>query len=90
MGVQALGAGLGTADPMRWACAPIWSLGHDFRGYSASIKYALIAGLMAAGVRVKDVGLALSPMAYYGQFALDCPCVAMVTASHKTTMAGPG
>ena len=26
-------------------------VGHDFRSYSASIKYALIAGLMAAGVR---------------------------------------
>jgi phosphomannomutase/phosphoglucomutase len=22
-------------------------------------------------------------MAYFGQFALDCPCVAMVTASHN-------
>ena len=38
---------------------------------------------MAAGLRVKDIGLALSPMAYFGQFALDCPCVAMVTASHN-------
>jgi len=38
---------------------------------------------MAAGMRVKDIGLALSPMAYFGQFALDCPCVAMVTASHN-------
>jgi phosphomannomutase/phosphoglucomutase len=57
--------------------------GHDFRSYSASIKIALIAGMMAAGLRVKDIGLALSPMAYFGQFALDCPCVAMVTASHN-------
>jgi phosphomannomutase/phosphoglucomutase len=39
--------------------------------------------MMAAGLRVKDIGLALSPMAYFGQFALDCPCVAMVTASHN-------
>ncbi|MFV0298328.1 MAG: phosphomannomutase/phosphoglucomutase, partial [Hyphomicrobiaceae bacterium] len=30
-----------------------------------------------------DIGLALSPMAYYAQFALDVPCVAMVTASHN-------
>jgi phosphomannomutase/phosphoglucomutase len=57
--------------------------GHDFRGYSSSIKYALISGMMAAGLRVKDIGLALSPMAYFGQFELDCPCVAMVTASHN-------
>ena len=82
MGVQALGAGLGTLIH-EMGVRPDLVTGHDFRGYSASIKYALIAGLMAAGVRVKDVGLALSPMAYYGQFALDCPCVAMVTASHN-------
>ena len=38
---------------------------------------------MAAGARVKDIGLALSPMAYFAQFALDAPSVAMVTASHN-------
>src|SRR4051794_663860 len=82
MGVQALGMGLGTlAHEM--GVRPDIVTGHDFRAYSSSIKYALISGLMAAGMRVKDVGLALSPMAYFGQFALDCPCVAMVTASHN-------
>jgi phosphomannomutase/phosphoglucomutase len=30
-----------------------------------------------------DIGLALSPVAYFAQFALDAPCVAMVTASHN-------
>ena len=58
-------------------------VGHDFRSYSASIKYALIAGLMAAGVKVLDIGLAITPMAYFAQFALDVPAVAMVTASHN-------
>jgi phosphomannomutase/phosphoglucomutase len=48
-----------------------------------SIKLALVTGLMSAGIRVKDVGLALSPMAYFAQFELDCPAVAMVTASHN-------
>jgi phosphomannomutase/phosphoglucomutase len=57
--------------------------GDDFTAYSSSIKYALLSGMMAAGLRVKDVGLALSPMAYFGQFALDCPCVAMVTGSRN-------
>src|SRR5262249_29178978 len=57
--------------------------GHDFRGYSASIKYALISGLLAAGCRVHDIGLALTPMSYFAQFELDVPCVAMVTASHN-------
>jgi phosphomannomutase / phosphoglucomutase len=32
---------------------------------------------------VLDIGLALSPMAYFAQFALDAPAVAMVTASHN-------
>lgn len=82
MGVQALGIGIGTLVH-RLGVRPDIVVGHDFRGYSASIKYALIAGLMASGMRVKDIGLALSPMAYFGQFALDCPCVAMVTASHN-------
>ncbi len=57
--------------------------GHDFRSYSPSIKLALSAGLMAAGVKVHDIGLALTPMAYFAQFALDVPAVAMVTASHN-------
>jgi phosphomannomutase/phosphoglucomutase len=57
--------------------------GHDFRAYSASVKTALISGLMAAGCKVHDIGLAVTPMAYFAQFDLDAPCVAMVTASHN-------
>jgi phosphomannomutase/phosphoglucomutase len=82
MGVQALGLGLGTLV-RRSGVRPEIVVGHDFRGYSSSIKYALTAGLMAAGLKVHDIGLALSPMAYFAQFALDVPCVAMVTASHN-------
>ena len=44
---------------------------------------ALVTGLMAAGCRVHDIGLAVTPMAYFAQFALDVPAVAMVTASHN-------
>ena len=61
--------------------------GHDFRSYSASIKNALINGLMAAGIEVHDIGLALSPMAYFAQFELDVPAVAMVTASSRSAVA---
>jgi phosphomannomutase/phosphoglucomutase len=82
MGVQALGLGLGTLIRER-GVRPEIVVGHDFRGYSASIKQGLVLGLMAAGIRVHDIGLALSPMAYFAQFALDIPCVAMVTASHN-------
>jgi phosphomannomutase/phosphoglucomutase len=82
MGVEALGMGLGTLIG-EMGVRPEIVTGHDFRSYSSSIKYALICGLMAAGLKVKDIGLSLSPMAYFAQFALDCPCVAMVTASHN-------
>ncbi|WP_210328117.1 phosphomannomutase/phosphoglucomutase [Mesorhizobium caraganae] len=82
IGVQALGMGLGTLIRRLGVASDIVT-GHDFRSYSLSIKLALVSGLMAAGARVKDVGLALSPMAYFAQFALDTPSVAMVTASHN-------
>ncbi|WP_036259858.1 phosphomannomutase/phosphoglucomutase [Methylocapsa aurea] len=82
MGVQALGLGLGTLLH-DLGVKPVLVTGHDFRAYSASIKYALMTGLMAAGVKVHDIGLALSPMAYFAQFELDVPAVAMVTASHN-------
>src|ERR1700691_3084166 len=82
MGVEALGLGLGTliGDLGR---EPKLVAGHDFRSYSASIKMALTNGLIASGCQVFDIGLALTPMAYFAQFALDLPCVAMVTASHN-------
>ena len=82
MGVQALGLGLGKLLEELGVEKRI-VVGHDFRSYSASIKYALASGLMAAGVEVHDIGLAITPMAYFAQFALDIPAVAMVTASHN-------
>lgn len=82
MGVQAVGMGIGTLARRRGVKMEI-ATGHDFRGYSSSIKMALVSGLMAAGMKVHDIGLALSPMAYFAQFELDCAAVAMVTASHN-------
>ncbi|HEY3718930.1 MAG TPA: phosphomannomutase/phosphoglucomutase, partial [Roseiarcus sp.] len=82
MGVQAVGMGLGKLLGELGVPKKI-VVGHDFRSYSASIKYALTAGLMASGVEVCDIGLAITPMAYFAQFELDVPAVAMVTASHN-------
>src|SRR5262249_31096651 len=82
MGVRALGLGLAPLIP-ELGVKPDLVTAHDFRGYSASIRMALIPGLRTAGVRVKDIGLAVTPMAYFAQFDLDVPCVAMVTASHN-------
>ena len=82
MGVQALGLGLAALLDELGVRKEI-VVGHDFRAYSGAIKSALIVGLMAGGAKVKDIGLAITPMAYFAQFALDVPAVAMVTASHN-------
>lgn len=82
MGVQAVGMGLGTLARLH-GTRPDIVVGHDYRSYSGAIKMALITGLMASGMRVHDIGLAITPMAYFAQFALDADCVAMVTASHN-------
>lgn len=82
LGIQALGLGLGTYIH-EIGQRPRVVVGHDFRSYSLSVKQALTLGLIQAGCEVLDIGLALSPMAYFAQFSLDAPCVAMVTASHN-------
>ena len=81
LGVEALGLGLGTYIHELGQKRIV--VGHDFRSYSQSIKQALTLGLLAAGCEVLDIGLALSPMAYFAQFDLEAPAVAMVTASHN-------
>ena len=81
-GVTAIGLGLGAFLHER-GLPPDVVTGHDFRSYSGAVKLALVNGLVAAGCRVHDIGLALSPMAYFAQFALGVPSVAMVTASHN-------
>ena len=82
LGVQALGQGMGTVFHDKWV-APKVVVGHDFRHYSQSLKYALMTGLAQSGCQVLDIGLALSPTTYFAQFALDAACCAMVTASHN-------
>src|SRR5438477_895424 len=82
MGLQALGMGLGTLI-RELGQRPEIVTGHDYRSYSGAVKFALVSGLLAAGCKVHDIGLAVTPMSYFAQFALDVPCVAMVTASHN-------
>ncbi|MBV8682332.1 MAG: phosphomannomutase/phosphoglucomutase [Caulobacteraceae bacterium] len=81
LGIQALGLGLGTYIQSLGRRRIV--TGHDFRSYSLSVKQALTLGLIQAGCDVVDIGLALSPIAYFAQFDLEAPCVAMVTASHN-------
>ena len=63
-GMTALGLGLGT-QMQRRGIKPEIAVGNDYRDYSLAIKQALIIGLMQAGIRVRDIGPALSPMAYF-------------------------
>jgi len=81
-GITALGLGLGT-QMYEKGIKPVIAVGNDYRDYSLAIKNALMLGLMQAGIHVKDIGPAVSPMAYFSQFHLDAPAVAMVTASHN-------
>jgi phosphomannomutase/phosphoglucomutase len=82
MGLNAIGMGLATLAGRR-GVPKRFVIGHDYRSYSASVKQAVITGLLAGGVEVHDIGLALSPMAYFAQFELGVEGVAMVTASHN-------
>jgi phosphomannomutase/phosphoglucomutase len=81
LGIQALGLGMATVFHEMGQRRVV--VGHDFRSYSVAIKQALTLGLIQGGCEVLDIGLALSPIAYFAQFDLDAPCVAMVTASHN-------
>jgi len=82
MGLNAVGMGMASVFDKRGIKKRI-VVGHDYRWYSASVKQALMTGLLAGGFEVHDIGLALSPMAYHAQFDLDVEGVAMVTASHN-------
>src|ERR1700755_315641 len=92
VGIQALGLGLGTYLAELGQRRVV--VGHDFRSYSLSIKQALMLGLMSAGCEVLDIGMAVTPMAYFAPFELEGPCGAMVTARHtqngwtRVTMGG--
>jgi len=81
-GMMALGLGLGTQMRMH-GIEPVIVVGNDYRDYSLPVKNALTIGLIQAGIHVRDIGPALSPMAYFAQFHLDAPAIAMVTASHN-------
>ena len=82
IGMQAVGLGLAT-QLHRAGLPPTAAVGNDYRSYSLAIKQALVLGLVAGGARVHDIGVALSPMAYFAQFDLGTQAVAMVTASHN-------
>jgi len=82
-GIKNVGQGLGSQIVSRTNKSPRVIVGHDYRSYSEEIKKKLIEGLIETGCNVEDIGLALSPTAYFAQFNLNADAVAMVTASHN-------
>ena len=82
-GIKNFGQGLGSQIISKTNKSPRVVVGHDFRSYSEEVKQKLIEGLINAGCNIEDIGLALSPTAYFAQFNLDTDAVAMVTASHN-------
>ena len=83
VGVRELGLHLGHFLQVQLAAGTSIVVGHDFRQYSENVKNALVLGLLQSGMDVTDIGLTTTPAAYFAQFHLDIPCVAMVTASHN-------
>jgi phosphomannomutase/phosphoglucomutase len=84
LGLEAVGMAL--VDLMRArGVPPRIVVGHDYRSYSASIKAALINGLLAGGAEVHDIGLALSPTPSSSLASKASPWSRPAT----TTMAGP-
>ena len=79
-----LGKGLGTqiVETLK-KTNPTIVVGHDYRSYSEELKNAFKKGLISTGCIIKDIGLSLTPTAYFAQFKLNSDAVAMVTASHN-------
>ncbi len=82
-GIKNVGLGLGSQIISKTNKSPRVIVGHDYRSYSVEVKKKLVEGLIDTGCNIEDIGLALSPTAYFAQFNLDADAVAMVTASHN-------
>ena len=82
-GIKEVGRGLGSQIILKTNKSPRVIVAHDYRSYSKEVKKKLIEGLIDTGCNVEDIGLALSPTAYFAQFNLKADAVAMVTASHN-------
>lgn len=83
IGVQCLGAAVATQGQRSGGARFRVVVGNDYREYSTAIKEALIAGLLSAGAEVFDLGLVITPVAYFARGLLGVSGVAFVTASHN-------
>ncbi|WP_459928119.1 phosphomannomutase/phosphoglucomutase [Desulfosporosinus burensis] len=58
-------------------------VGYDNRSYSEGFSEVAINTFVKMGFEVFDIGLSLSPVAYFAQYHLKSPGVMMITASHN-------
>jgi phosphomannomutase/phosphoglucomutase len=79
--VELLGRGIGTL--LRRAGGTRMVVARDNRLSSPEYRAALVSGLIATGVDVVDLGLAPTPLLYYGLFHVPCDGGVMITGSHN-------
>ncbi len=80
-GVKRLGQAIGTYLIRR--NAPQINLARDCRLSSERLHDALLAGLLAAGCGVTDIGVVPTPLLYYSVFHLKAGGGVMITGSHN-------
>src|SRR5579862_7233609 len=80
-GIQTLGRAIGTYLIRRFS--PKVNLGRDCRLSSDRLHDALLAGLLAAGCEVTDLGIVPTPLLYYSVFHLKADGGVMITGSHN-------
>src|SRR3954447_16082196 len=80
-GIRSLGQAFGTY--LRRHDSPRISLARDCRLSSDRLHDALLAGLLAAGCDVTDLGVVPTPLLYYSVFHLKIDGGVMITGSHN-------
>ncbi len=81
-GFEVFGAAIGAQLRARGGPLEI-VVGHDYRSYARAALDALIEGLCRSGIVAHDIGMAITPAAYFARAHLGVDAVAMVTASHN-------
>lgn len=71
------------AAMVRFLTAKRLVVGRDMRTMAPEIQDAVIEGMMSQGCDVVDIGLASTPMVYYGIGKIACDGGLVVTASHN-------
>ena len=80
---RAVGQAIGAEAAHRLGRASVLAVGRDNRPSGEALQEALVAGLLAAGVQVRDVGLLPTPALYFAIHHLGADGGVQVTGSHN-------